>query len=204
MEKFPIPDDSLAIKSDAAVPRPIEPAMKVKPPKPKRKKEVRPSSQVVDDDPAVSDVPSIEEVLSPPPLPRVDSVWEDFLINLPREVVGVLYESGLLTLDELLSKTQADLLYPQGKFSRAHLRTLQLAMAAKNWHLAELIPPKTAAIQKSVNDDSAWPRVPAARSGAAPAAPGQKAISAVVVLDGLSRAEINKMNQRLLTSRRCG
>lgn len=97
-------------------------------------------SPVVAEVPESEPVENLSEFDALPPEPS-QSPWEKFLAALPREVLSLVYSCGLLTLETLLTQTEASLSLPAGKFTPFQLTQLTTVMARFGWQLSLPLPP---------------------------------------------------------------
>lgn len=132
LDQFPM-DDVIDTTSDE-----VQEAIAVKVPEPVEEEEVEIEPETRDE----LDAFKVEEETTP---------WQQFLLDLPADLLHVLGDLGIKTQEALLAKTAKELLLPTGKMTQPQVTQLQAALKAAGWSLAEpppvkqLDPPKPAA-----------------------------------------------------------
>lgn len=84
------------------------------------------------------------DALPSAPAPREQTPWEEFLALCPRDVLQVIYDCGLFTLEKLLAHSPETLLYPVGQFNRVQVHQVQILLQRFGWQLSDYVPPAVA------------------------------------------------------------
>jgi hypothetical protein len=93
-----------------------------------------PAEELSEEMPEEEPVPADEFAALPVP-PEV-SPWERFLTSLAQDLLRVLYDCGLTSLELLQAQTRSSLLLPMGKLTERQVTQLEVAMRIYGWTLA--------------------------------------------------------------------